>query len=403
MEVVELVEGRDRLGDLVGRDRHEVLVVDLLLPVGEILERLERPIELRTGQREAELLEPRREGGPPGVLAQDELVRRAADVLGPHDLVGELLLQDPVLMDSGLVGERVLADDGLVRLHVHARDVGEQARCLEDLLGPDTRVDPEVVLPRPERHHDLLEGRVARPLADPVDRALHLPGALHDRGQRVRHRLPEVVVAVDGEDDPVQPLDLLADAGDPLAPLAWNGVPDGVRDVDRLSTGLDRRRQDVAHVVEVGSRGVLRRELHVFAVRAGVADGVDRRLEHLGPGLAQLVLQVDVGGRDERVDSRLPGVLHGLPAAVDVAEPHAGQAADGRRVLQRPDLLGHLAGGFEVLVRRDREAGLDDVDLQAGQLAGHLELLHRVHGEARRLLAVPQCRVEDDDAIHTSS
>src|SRR2546422_7137942 len=29
-------------------------------------------------------------------------------------------------------------------------------------------------------------------LADPVDRALHLPGALHDRGQRVRHRLPEV-------------------------------------------------------------------------------------------------------------------------------------------------------------------------------------------------------------------
>src|SRR5205809_44915 len=36
----------------------------------------------------------------------------------------------------------------------------------------------------------------------------------------------------------------------------------------------------------------------------------------------------------------------------------------------------------------------------ASQLSRHLELLHRVHREPRRLLAVPQRRVEDDDAIH---
>src|SRR5947208_15020453 len=50
-----------------------------------------------------------------------------------------------------------------------------------------------------------------RALADPVDGALHLPGAVHDGSQRVRHRLPDVVVAVDGEDDTVESLHLLVD------------------------------------------------------------------------------------------------------------------------------------------------------------------------------------------------
>ena len=265
------------------------------------------------------------------------------------------------------------------------------------------RVDAEEVLARPERHHDLLERRVARALADPVDGALDLPGALHDGGQRVRHRLPEVVVAVDGQHHPVEPLDLLADPRDALAPLARDRVADGVGDVDRPGAGLDRRRQDIAHVVEVRARGVLRRELDVLAVRPRVTDRVDRCPEHLGAGLPQLVLQVDVGGRDERVDARLTCVLHRFPAAVDVGQADAREAADRRRVVQGAHLAGHRAGGLEVLVRRDREAGLDDVDLEPGQLPGHLELLHRVHGEAGRLLAVPQRRVEDDDAIHTAS
>src|SRR5438093_743967 len=141
----------------------------------------------------------------------------------------------------------------------------------------------------------------------------------------------------------------------------------------------------------------------LLAVRPRVTDRVDRCPEHLGAGLPQLVLQVDVGGRDERVDARLTCVLHRFPAAVDVGQADAREAADRRRVVQGAHLAGHRAGGLEVLVRRDREAGLDDVDLEPGQLPGHLELLHRVHGEAGRLLAVPQRRVEDDDAIHTAS
>ena len=52
---------------------------------------------------------------------------------------------------------------------------------------------------------------------------------------------------------------------------------------------------------------------------------------------------------------------------------------------------------LEVALAGDREAGLDDVDPEARQLLGDLELLALVEGDARRLLAVAQRRVEDHD------
>src|SRR2546425_7751458 len=50
------------------------------------------------------------------------------------------------------------------------------------------------------------------------------------------------------------------------APLARDGVADRVGNVDRARAGIDAGLEDVAHVVEVGARGVLRRELDVLAV-----------------------------------------------------------------------------------------------------------------------------------------
>src|SRR6266581_6879720 len=177
VQVLELVH-RLRLRGLVGDDGDEILVEDFLLPVGEVLEPLEGPVEIAARHGEAQLLEAGRERGAAGVLAEDELVRRPPDVLGLHDLVGELLFQDAVLVDARLVGEGVLADDGLVRLDVDARDVGEEPRGAEDLLGLDTGLHPEEVLAGAERHDDLLEGGVARPLADTVDGALDLTRAV---------------------------------------------------------------------------------------------------------------------------------------------------------------------------------------------------------------------------------
>ena len=58
---------------------------------------------------------------------------------------------------------------------------------------------------------------------------------------------------------------------------------------------------------------------------------------------------------------------------------------------------GRSADRLEVAGRGGREAGLDDVDLEARELAGDLELLGGGQPGAGRLLAVAQGRVEDAD------
>ena len=55
--------------------------------------------------------------------------------------------------------------------------------------------------------------------------------------------------------------------------------------------------------------------------------------------------------------------------------------------------------GLEVAGRGDREAGLDHVHAEPRELVGDLELLLLVQRDARRLLAVAQGRVEDQDPV----
>ena len=101
--------------------------------------------------------------------------------------------------------ERVATDDRLVRLDRVAGEARDEAARARDLARDDAGVQADVRLARVQQHHDLLERRVARALADPVDRALDLARARLDAGERVRDREPEVVVAVDRQDDVGQP------------------------------------------------------------------------------------------------------------------------------------------------------------------------------------------------------
>ena len=75
-------------------------------------------------------------------------------------------------------------------------------RAISRVLTPVVQAD--VGRARVQQHHDLLERRVARALADAVDRALDLARAGLHAGERVGDRQPEVVVAVDREHDVAQ-------------------------------------------------------------------------------------------------------------------------------------------------------------------------------------------------------
>src|SRR5579875_1824859 len=176
---------------------------------------------------------------PAAVFAQHQLRLRYADVLWVHDLIGGALLEHAVLMDAGFVGESVLADDGLVALHLNAGDVRDEPAGRIQFLGIDVGRYPEVILPRPHSHDDLFERAVAGPLADAVDGAFDLARAFQDGGETVGHGHAEIVVTVNADDGLVDVADVFFQMGDGGRVLTGNGVADRVGDVDGRGAGVD--------------------------------------------------------------------------------------------------------------------------------------------------------------------
>ena len=162
--------------------------------------------------------------------------------------------------------------------------------------------------------------------------------------------------------------DELVEPAQEVRVLVGDRVPDGVGDVDRRRPLIDRDLADLGRELELGSRGIHGRELDVVRVLLGVRHRGSRlALDVLSGGL-QLVLDMDVRGRDEGVDPRPGGVADRTPGGVDVGHVGPGQAGD-HRAFDRP---GNGLHGLEIARRGDREAGLDHVDPEAGQLRGQL-------------------------------
>ena len=198
-------------------------------------------------------------------------------------------------------------------------------------------------------------------------------------------------MAVHGEDGALGARHALAQEADQRRVLLGLRVADRVRDVERRGAGLERDAEDLDQVVPIRARGVLGRELDVVAVAARLAHRAVDLGEHLLAAHAQLVLEVDVAGRDEGVDARAHGALERLRRALDVLSSGAREAADAGLL----EIARHRAHRLEIALARDREARLDHVDAEPLELARERQLLVQVHAAARRLLAVAQRGVED--------
>src|SRR5918996_1672904 len=107
----------------------------------------------------------------PSGIVMATVARGSRRGAGVHDLVGAALLEHAVLVDAGLVGERVATDHGLVRLHRVAGEPRDHAARARQLAGVEPGVEPVLVPARAQQHHDLLQRAVAGALADPVYRA----------------------------------------------------------------------------------------------------------------------------------------------------------------------------------------------------------------------------------------
>ena len=85
----------------------------------------------------------------------------------------------------------------------------------------------------------------------------------------------------------------------------------------------------------------------------------------------------------------------GGPGGFDVLGHTAREAGDDGAF----NLGGDLFNRVEIAVADHRETGLDDIDVETGELAGDLHFLAQVHGRAGALFAVAQGGVEDDDFV----
>ena len=100
-----------------------------------------------------------------------------------------------------------------------------------NVLGDDLGLKRQPVAARLERHHDLFERRVARAFADAVDGALDLPRAGLHRGDGIRHRESQIVVAMHADDRAVAQRP--HHAADQCAVFFRHRIADRVRQIHR--------------------------------------------------------------------------------------------------------------------------------------------------------------------------
>ena len=323
----------------------KVLVIDFLLLVGKVQEVLVDLVERVALELVAELLEAMLERRMSAARGKDDLALACSDVCRVDDFVGVALLKDAVLVDARGMCERISADDCLVRLHAHARDRGDKTACLGELPRVDVGMGVELLAVHADAHDDFLERRVARTLAEAVDRALDLGRAVLHALERKRGRHAEVVVAVNRHGDVLDAAHVLHKVRDAAAELGGKRVSRGVGDVDDGRARVDNALDDLHEEVVVGTPGVLGVKLHVVHVLLGIAHAVLGALKALILGDAQLVVQMARAHADAGVDTRALGVLERLGRAVDVLLDGA-READDRRVVASE--LGDAADALEI-------------------------------------------------------
>jgi hypothetical protein len=257
------------------------------------------------------------------------------------------------------------------RLNDHARHLAHQTADARELCRVDLGPDVVEIVSHVQRHDDLFERSVACALADAVDCNLDLPRAVLHGRQAVGDGQPEVVVAVDADHRVFDARHVLPDHRDALTELAGNRIADGIRDIQCACARFDRRLERFVHEVHFRSAGILGAELDILTETPSISDHLADLLEHLGSAHTELVLPMDRGRRDEGVDSAVLGRCHCLRRLVDVRFVSPCQAADCRRLGDRPALdardthgLGDGLDCTQVVGRSRREAGFNHIHPQ---------------------------------------
>ena len=186
---------------------------------------------------------------------------------------------------------------------------------------------------------------------------------------------------------------VVANAANQFTVLLGNGVASGVGNVDDGCARIDNGLQHLEEVQGCGAAGIFGVELNVAHAIARTLYGIHGQghelcllaFERLAIALvAELAHDVNVGNANAGVNAGTRGLGERLAAGLDVGGNRPRQCADGRPL----DLLRDLPDGIKVFRRRRREAGLDNIHLQPGELARERYLVTTSQAGSRCLFAI---------------
>ena len=285
--------------------RQNVFVENLALAIRQLLEARESRIDLcLTVHLHTKLLQTLFERIAAAELAQHNLVSRPAHIFCAHDFIGIPRLEHTVLVNTGGVCKCIRTNHGLVRLYDKTGSLAHHATGCEDMARINAHLQTEIVLAGFHRHDDFFEAAIASTLAQTVDSALYLPCAtdLHTC-QRIGNRHTQVVVAMNRPDSLVRVGDALTQGLDEVAIEFWHGIAHGVRHIDGCCTFGDDSFKHTAEKVHIAAIAIFRTELDVAHQIARKPNGLFGLLKYLVWRHAQLLLHVQRGSRNKRMDT----------------------------------------------------------------------------------------------------
>lgn len=191
------------------------------------------------------------------VLTEDDAVTRSTHRFRLHNLITDGIVQDAVLVHTRFMRKGIPSHDGFVGLRLKAEDLREQATGGIDLFMADARLKRIAVTADVERHDDLLQGSISRPLTDAVDGTFDLPRSGLNADERIGNRQAQVVVAMDRDGDVLHTLHALPNDSDQLRIFCRRGVANRVADVEGGCSCFHDGLQDFAQVGGVRARSVL--------------------------------------------------------------------------------------------------------------------------------------------------
>ncbi len=173
----------------------------------------------------------------------------------------------------------------------------------------------------------------------------------------------------------------------------------GVRNIQGGGACFDDCLKHLAQKLGIGASGIFGRKFHVIAERLGEGYGLAGLRQALIACDAQLILQMNVGSRQEDVNARASRILQSFPGAFDIGPARPSQSGNDRPADQAGDGLDRC----KIAVRGDGKTRLNHVDAEAVELVRQAQLLRMIHAATRRLLSIAKGRVKNGNARLLSS